>query len=427
MRTASDTIEAQAKALEAQKARLVTLENTVSQNRTDLDSMLENVNLILGMLESLKASSSGAMVVSSSTTDLEKALTDLQKEVKVMKERAAAQRLFVLGGGAVCYDSEEAFLAAVNSLPPNIFEIFGDPITLLAMMTTGVVKTEDIQRDELHEQKVQRSKYQSIYLGAAQSIYPSILVGTGNSDLMGGRITLHAIRSYTLFNKNNGVEGLATRIRKALPDTRRMIELRIVEALPDLVEMQILAKYLLSKSVDFVLSAFQFAETMRTELLVHGHGDGPYSATAEKEVWELVLLMLTAMFDTLWITRGEASQAHLSPARANEIYLRAALKTHMEMERFVAKSFSEHEAIAPKLQRYIFETFVSKSDFVDVRDTVSELQSEFKGLKRSFDSLSGQVLNGGGGGGDGGDGGAPNRQRRKQKRAEAKAKEDAEK
>lgn len=140
-------------------------------------------------------------------------------------------------------------------------------------------------------------------------------------------------------------------------------------------------------------------------------------------MWDLCLLMLIVIFDTLWITRGEAAHGSEHKERSNFIYLSATLKCHMEMERFVRDGFSEHPAIMPKLLRHIFETFVSRSDYQALATEVSELKTAFAGLKKSFDSLSTQMVRRGDRGGDGGESGPA--QKRKQKRDKAKHEENA--
>jgi hypothetical protein len=319
--------------------------------------------------------------------------------------------------------------AFAEKMPADTWHLIAaDAVTILANIVSGVVDTMEVQQQELHAVKVKREASQTRFLGGAMSIYPAILVGKAKSDSTSSRVSLGAIASYSQFNKNNGFDGVAPYILKNLGKSGKLLELELMEAFRGLPEHQQLGKYLLAKSQDFVRNAFQFMETMRRELLTQGYGEGPYTATAEKEVWELCLLMLIVVFDVLWETRGEAAQAFQSP-RANFVYLQAAMKTHMEMERFVKTSFSEHPAIMPKLQRYIFETFVSKSDFKALEGKHEKLETSVAGVKRDLSSIQSQWSAGGGGGG-GGAGGAAGAltpaQKRRLKKQMAKAQDETE-
>ena len=431
---ANDTISSQAKTIGSLQQQIDDLKTLTQGHSVDIQSLLANVNQFVDIVEEINRSASNCMVTSPDTSALEKKFDALKAKVEgsgqvEMGERLTSleeefassnNKLIELGGGSITFQNETKLSEFCDKYPEDSAELLSaDMLFMMGLLGRGTVDVEEMQQSELHAAKVQRSQTQTIHAAAYSSNYPPLLVGRKQTDLPTGRVLFSAIRTYSLFNKNNGREGIANVIRKNLPTARRKLELEIEQKLqgPQLMEQRMLAKYLVSKSCDFIYSLIQFMERMRLELLTHGHGDGPYSAAAEAQVWELVLLMLMACLDCLNEHRCEASQGYLDPKTANFVYLKAALRTHMEMERFVATNFSEHPSIAPKLQRYIFETFVSKTDFEELKGTV-------KTLKRSFDSFVSQS-GGGGGGGGGGDDLSP-AQKRKQKKAAAKAKEEAE-
>ncbi len=426
---ANKTIGSQATTIDAMQKQIDDLTKQSQSHTTDINAIVATVNQFMEIVEDLNKAAGKSMVRSADTSELEKQLAELQTKVASSDSRmtnledemaSSNVKLISLGGDSVSFQTEAELKVFVDPCTPDIADVFStDMLVMLALIRPPTVETEEMQQSELHAAKVQRTQTQTIHAAAYLSNYPAMLVGKNQTDLQTGRILFHAIRTYPLFNKNNGREGIANVIRKNLPNARRKLELQIDQKLPgpQLMEQRMLAKYLVAKSCDFILSLLQFMERMRLELLTHGHGDGPYSAAAESQVWELVLLMLAACLDCLYEPRCEASQGYLDPATSNFVYLKAALNTHMEMERFVATNFSEHPSIAPKLQRYIFETFVSKTDFEELKGTVNV-------LKRSFDSFVSQSRGGGGGGGGGDD--LSVAQKRKLKKQAAKAKEDAE-
>ncbi len=395
----------------------------MSDSEGQISVMIQNVNAALDIVHELQAKvkSNMTMTVSADTAKLEEEMKSLRADVDKVKD---GNQEFELGGGSVSFGSSAELEIFAGEMPEGTWhQMAADPVTVLANIISGVMDTLEVQQQELHAAKVKREPSQTSFLGGAMSVYPSILVGTAKSGPTSSRVTLGAIVTYPHFNKNNGFDGVAPYVLKNLGKSGKLKELELMEAFRDLPKHQQLGKYLLAKSQDFIRNAFQFMETMRKELLTQGYGEGPYTATAEKEVWELCLLMLIVVFDVLWETRGEAAQAYQSP-RANFIYLQAALKTHMEMEKFIKTSFSEHPAIMPKLQRYIFETFVSKSDFNALREGHEELQVSVSGLKRDFHSMQSQMNASGGGGGGGAGGGAgalTAAQKRKLKKQLAKA------
>ena len=432
---ANKTISSQADTIESMQQEIDDLKTVTQGHSGDINAILANVNQFVDIVQEINQSASHCMVTSPETSALEKKFDELKMKVEgsgqvEMEERltnleeefaSSNNNLIELGGGTIKYQNEAELKAFCDKCPDDKAELLSsDMLFMLGLIGRGTVDVEEMQQSELHAAKVQRTQTQTIHAAAYSSSYPPLFVGRRQTgDVPTGRVLFSAIRTYSLFNKNNGREGIVNAIRKNLPTARRKIELEIDQKLPgpQLMEHRMLAKYLVSKSCDFIFSLIQFMERMRLELLTHGHGDGPYSAAAESQVWDLVLLMLLACLDCLNEPRCEASQGYLDPSTANFVYLKAALTTHMEMERFVATNFSEHPSIAPKLQRYIFETFVSKTDFEELKGTV-------KTLKRSFDSFVSQSGGGGGGGGGGDDLSAA--QKRKQKRAAAKAKDDAE-
>lgn len=410
--------------LQGIEARLSALEQSDRTNKANLKGMMDNVNKVIDHINQIHTQTAASMVVTPDTTKLEEEMKSLRAEVQNVRD---GNQEYDLGGGSVTFAGSADVEAFAARQPANTWHhlAFG-AVEVLASMASGVVETTEVQQQELHAEKVHREASQTKFLGAGLSVYPSILVGKSKSDRTSSRVNLGAIATYAQFNKNNGFDGVSTFIIKNLGKTSRMLEQELMEAFRGLPEHQQLGKYLLAKSCDFIRSAFQFMETMRRELLTQGYGEAPYSATAEKEVWELCLLMLVVVFDVLWETRGEAAHGYQS-SRANFIYLNAALKTHMEMEHFVKTAFSEHPSIMPKLQRYIFETFVSKSDFQTLEGEHRELKTTVAGVKRSLDSIQSQWSAGGGGGGGGAGAGALTAaQKRRQKKKAAQAQDETE-
>ena len=397
----------------------------LSRGKSDMDLMMKNVHGALDIVANVKATVAAktTMTVSTDTTTLEEEMKSLRADFAKVRD---GNQEFVLGGGSVSFGSSAELETFAAQMPDDAWHLIApDAVTILANIVSGVVDTMEVQQQELHAVKVKRDASQTRFLGGAMSTYPAILVGKTKSDSTSSRVTLGAIATYPLFNKNNGFDGMSPYILKNLGKSTKLLELELMEVFRGLPEHQQLGKYLLAKSQDFIRNAFQFLENMRRELLTQGYGEGPYTATAEKEVWDLCLLMLIVVFDVLWETRGEAAQGYQSP-RANFVYLHAAMKTHMEMERFIKTSFSEHPAIMPKLQRYIFETFVSKSDFKALQGQQEKLESSFAGVKRDLHSMQSLWNAGGGGGAGGGDGALSANQKRKLKQRLAKAQETEE-
>ena len=185
----------------------------------------------------------------------------------------------------------------------------------------------------------------------------------------------------------------------------------------------VIVSIVLNNSVSFINDFLRFLADQNDILLTTCHGEGPHSQEAIKSVWDLCLLMGVVVFETLWETRSRASLGYQQPATSNLTYLTAALNTHMVMEAFQRRGFSEHETLLPKLVRHMFVNFVSRSDFVALKKESAETKLLAASTKRNFDALQARVaaLESGGEGGMG----LTKNQKRKLKKNAAAAKKQA--
>ena len=343
-------------------------------------------------------------------------------------ELQAAQCEIKLDGGALRFSGAREVQSLLQGTPENAPYVWHDILSLLARIMGSSVGVDEVQLTDIHQAKTNRPHAYSVFISAAKSMLPAIFLGSAKTEAaMSTRPTLNAISSYNKFNKRDGIGGLGTYIRKRLPLTRKSLESEIEAVLRGHPEAITLAKTLVSKSCYFIVCFLDFLDNQRTELLTNCYGEGPYSKEAEQEVWELCLLLALVMFETLWVTRADAEHGYESPAEANFIYLMAALKTHMEMEAFIARGFKEHPNIMPKLFQHIFQSFVSRSAHRRLEEECQRMKEKVDSNKRSLDSLSTRVAalerRGGGDGGPGGPGapGLSASQKKKQKQEQAKA------
>ena len=375
--------------------RLTTLEREDGHRTSTIGSLSSSIMTLLDWMEKGSKLGSGT---GGEDPCVGAEITDLKRVVAVLQRGGFH---YSLGGGTHGFAGMGEIEDFVADLPVNNPQVFVDPVIFLGRIGKQVMQVDELRQEEIHEAKVNRSAAKSSYLAAAQSTYPAILVGKTTRDAAElGRIVFNAIKDYELFNQLNGHGGMANFIRKRLKDTKLILQKEIEVALRGHALQLELAKYMLTHSVDFVSMLIRFMEDLRQELLTNGHGPGPYTAAVEKEVWDLCLLMLMVVFDTLWIPRSEAAHANGDPDTANAVALSAAFKTHMEMERFVENEVREHPSILPKLFRHIFENFVSRTDHKELEDKYDALDATVKSLKRQLDALSSKVTGVGGGGGE---------------------------
>jgi len=388
-----EKLKAHERTFSAQGERLGTVETRVVEQRSDLDGMLENVHGLMNYLEHTHGAGGGGQIGDEAV--LRARLDKMERKLQATEGGVCE---YSLDGGTFTFASSRDLEAFAGLLPKNTPEKMNfDPVVLLSRLGNQTVSEEEVQQAEVHSQRVKRRSAYTQLIGASRSTYPRVLTGKGPSVSLNRRNVFQEIDTFAKFDKRNGYEGMAPFILTNLKRQRKLLELEVKEDLKGFPDHAKLAHHLIGASCEFLQKLFEFAPRMRDELLSHGYGDGPYTPTAEKEAWDLCLLMLIVVFDTLWITRSEASHAYEHEDRSNFLYLSATLKCHMEMERFVRDGFSEHPAIMPKLLRHIFETFVSRADYRALADEVTDLKTTVTSLKRSIDTLSLQITRGGGG------------------------------
>jgi hypothetical protein len=305
--------------------------------------------------------------------------------------------LLSLGKGV--HEFWESDIVRLNRNVKGKFPIWYDPLAVLSRISKGVLDIESLQKTEIHEAKTGKAYEVSLYETAWRSIYPGVFfrVSTKSGDQADNstRPDFTAIRTYKLFNRKDGNKGIGTILRKNLKDTEPKLMKEIKLHLGNDKEAIAVATYLLRQSCEYISALLTFMDCQYDQLLVNCHGDPPHTVKAQQEVWDLVLLLVTVMFETLWSTRSEAETAYQDPDTAQITYLRTAIKTHIEMEKFVDKDFVEHQNILPKLFRHIFESFVSRSDFDKVKEDTERLSLEVNALTKAIDTFNTKLADAG--------------------------------
>lgn len=295
-----------------------------------------------------------------------------------------------LGNGV--HEFSEQDIVRLNGNVKGKYPIWYDPLAVLIRMSKGVLDIEDLQKTEIHEAKTGKAYEVSLYEAAWRSVFPRAFFKSnsksGDQADNSTRPDFTAIKSYKHFNRKDGNKGIGTILRKNLKDTEPKLKKEIKLHLGQDREAIAVATYLLRQSCEYVSALLTFMDCQYDQLLVNCHGEPPHTVKAQQEVWDLVLLLVTVMFETLWSTRSEAETAYQDPNTAQITYLRTAIKTHIEMEKFVAKDFVEHQDILPKLFRHIFESFVSRSDFDKVKEDTERLRLEVIANTKAIDTFN---------------------------------------
>ncbi len=297
----------------------------------------------------------------------------------------ACGEIFTLSGGV--HVLNEADFIRLNQNVTGEFPIWHDVVSVFGRFNKRVTGVETLQKSEIHEVKTGKTIETSLYKAAWRSVFPGPFFGNKSSksedseDDNSTRPDFTAIKTYKLFNQRDGSKGVGPIMRKRLKEVEPKLKREIEMHLRGDPEAIALATYFLRQSCEYISAFLNFMDNQFDQLLMNCHGDPPHSKQAQQEVWDLVLLLITVMFETLWTTRSEAEAAYQDPDTAQITYLRTVVKTHIEMEKFIARDFVEHPDILPKLFRHIFESFVSRSDFDKVKEEVAEFKKEAAKLR----------------------------------------------
>lgn len=316
----------------------------------------------------------------------------------------AGGEIFTLGGGV--HVLNEADLIRLNENVKGEFPVWYDVVSVFGRFDKRVTEVETLQKSEIHEVKTGKTFETSLYKAAWRSVFPVQFFGNKSSksedseDDNSTRPYFTAIKTYRLFNQRDGSKGVGPILRKRLKEVEPKLKKEIKLHLKGDPEAIALATYFLRQSCEYISAFLDFMDTQFDQLLRNCHGEPPHSKQTQQEVWDLVLLLITVMFETLWTTRSEAEAAYQDPDTAQITYLRTTVKTHIEMEKFIARDFVEHPDILPKLFRHIFESFVSRSDFDKLKEEVAEfkkeaanLRLEMKSIKKSVDFVHSKLDN----------------------------------
>ena len=177
--------------------------------------------------------------------------------------------------------------------------------------------------------------------------------------------------------------------------------MRKLECIP----VNFLAKSLLAGSVGFWNSLVTWVGNFYNRLLVKVELSNPgvtqserkehdlLVEMAESEAWELIIQVLTDIFQEIAIKRndGEAAQSMKPGLQRASIVLYATLQAHNIMNELADKNFERHPCLSPSLNNFCIAARASLNDIHQVEAKLSHLEKVTSGVQAKVDkSLSGK-------------------------------------
>ena len=314
---------------------------------------------------------------------LEDEMKMMREKLKILEARVSSKPVII--GGKVFASFPDVHKFVVDCVPPNIYFLFHDPVTLLESISDAYTSKSDVMLEMHQGQKVGFSnEAEATIVASFKVLLPTVFSRSkdGAVPAATGSHHLPAVRSYQAWNPHDGVTGVKQYIEKGLDDLRRTLGNDIDSYFVDNPEARMLALELLSLSCGFISEMCNWIDTFFHELV-------NLSGVTKEEAWQLIAACIKKFFEDFRTVRSPAANASSDKDVSSKCakYLWAVLQVHDLMKEYREKRFRGHPSIAPVVNFHVFQTRVTKVAFDELSAKMVALAAKFSG----FDSLQGRV------------------------------------
>mmetsp|Transcript_6937 Transcript_6937/g.10101 ORF Transcript_6937/g.10101 Transcript_6937/m.10101 type:complete len:432 (-) Transcript_6937:2302-3597(-) len=315
--------------------------------------------------------------------DMGDELKSMREKLKILEARVSSKPVII--GGRVFASFPDVHKFVVECVPPNIYFLFHDPVTLLESISDAYTSKSDVMLEMHQGQKVGfTNEAEATIVASFKVLLPTVFSRSkdGSVPAASGSHHLPAVKSYLAWNPHDGVTGVKQYIEKGLDDLRRTLGNDIDSYFVDNPEARMLAMELLSLSCGFISEMCNWIDTFFHELV-------NLSGVTKEEAWQLIAACIKKFFEDFRTVRSPAANASLDKDASNKCskYLWAVLQVHDIMKEYREKRFRGHPSIAPVVNFHVFQTSVTKVAFDELNSRMVALSSKFS----AFDSLQGRV------------------------------------
>jgi hypothetical protein len=311
-------------------------------------------------------------------------------------------------GGEVVRIEDESFHSADEvkrwivdcaGAEPGAFEFFFDATSMLeALQDSGRTSDETLDSQAASRKANHRSVNAARMLNSFGVTVPQIMNKKNSSE------PFSLVPDHAKWKSNDGRSGLVETIRKALKLWSTQTAGRLTSRFSSSSKREVLAlaRALMSKSMAFWTSLCNWIDEFYGKLLskTMAQTPGPEASLAErkeydsivasvqKEAWQLVLNVMTDIFQELALKRADgqaASDMNDDPALQSAIVLYSSLKAHKFMDELVERSFERHPVMAPTFNGFLFSERASHGDIKRLELKLTEMGNLTRTLQSKVD------------------------------------------
>ena len=307
----------------------------------------------------------------------------LKEKFKILEARVSSKPVVI--GGKVFASYPDVHKFVVEKVPPNIYFLFHDPVTLLESISDAYTSKKDVMTEMHQGQKVGFSnEAEATIVASFKVLLPTVFsrAKDGSVPTASGTKHLPAVTSYLAWNPHDGITGVKQYIEKGTDDLRSTVGNDIDSFFVDHPDARMLATELLSLTCGFLGDKCNWIDTFFHELV-------NLSGVTKEEAWQLISACIKKMFEDFRTVRSPAANASSDKVESAKCakYLWAVLQVHDIMREYREKRFRGHPSIAPVVNFHVFQTRVTKVAFDELNARLVSLANKFSGL----DSLQGRV------------------------------------
>ena len=193
---------------------------------------------------------------------LEDEMKIMREKLKILEARVSSKPIII--GVKVFTSFPDVHKFVVDCVPPNIYFLFHDTVTLLESISDAYTSKSDIMLEMHQGQKAGFSnEAEATIVASCKVLLPTMFSRSKDGAVPATTGTHHlpAVRSYQAWNPHDGVTGVKQYIEKGLDDLGRTLGNDIDSYFVENPEARILALELLSLSRGFISKMCNWIDT----------------------------------------------------------------------------------------------------------------------------------------------------------------------
>jgi hypothetical protein len=348
---------------------------------SQLQELTSKVDLLQQILwEGSAIASSSSTSLSSSSTNADQLLRDMQGQLKVLQQRVVGAGVQV--GAKVFQSFEDVETWVKAELPTQRYGLFVDAVSLLDFFAcSGHVDAEKTFQAFHNQQKTGfSSMYEARVAASVQNVFPMVF-GKVSATGMDDSAYIPAIQDPNKWD--NGVTGVKHQICRGMSDVEYQLESAIDSVLGSYPDARQLAKECLFKSKRFIADLCNFITNDFQKWKLRGHG--------QKDSWRMTAVCVRRIFEEIHSERVVARDIYdyKDSVFSTAKFLWATWKAHAVMDKYIKHQFYEHPSIAAVLARHLADNYIKPDD--SLASKYASMDKAHKALVSRVDTISDKV------------------------------------